>query len=211
MAGTSHPLFARMYIRASAQMDRAGGAELRHALVAGLSGRVVEVGSGNGRTFAHYPPQVEAVAAVEPDPTMRGAAMTAARDAPVPVRVLDGTAEALPAADGEFDAAVVSLVLCSVPDQAVALAEIRRVLRPGGRLRFLEHVLAERPGMRRVQRVMDATVWPRLLGGCRTGRDTAAAIAAAGFRIDELHRFRFPARGPAGPAAPHVRGSATRT
>ncbi|HTJ40076.1 MAG TPA: class I SAM-dependent methyltransferase [Dactylosporangium sp.] len=206
----SNPLFARMYPRMSAACDRAGGAEQRRAVLAGLAGRVIEVGAGSGGMFAHYPPAVTEVLAVEPEPRMRAAAEAAAAGAPVPVRVVDGLADALPAGDGEFDAAVAALVLCTVPDQAAALAEIRRVLRPGGGLRFFEHVAAEPGALRRVQRIVDATVWPLLLGGCHTGRDTAAAIAAAGFDIDEIERFRFPDSGPSGPAAPHIRGRATR-
>lgn len=211
MPAVSHPIFARVYQRLSVAMDRAGGAEHRHALVAGLHGRVIEIGAGNGRTFAHYPPEVDEVVAVEPEPRLRAAAIAAARTAPVPVRVVDGLADALPGADGEFDAAVAALVLCTVPDQATALAEIHRVLRGGGQLRFLEHVAAEQPGaMRRAQRVADATVWPTLAGGCRTGRDTVTAIRDAGFTVEDLHRFRFPDTGPPSPAAPHVRGTATR-
>lgn len=211
MAAVSHPLFARVYERLSVVMDRAGMAEERQLLVAGLSGRVLEVGAGNGLTFAHYPAGVSEVVAVEPEPRLRAVAVRAARRAPVPVRVVDGTAAALPGGDATFDAAVTGLVLCTVPDQAAALAEIRRVLRPGGQLRFFEHVAAEKPGtMRRAQRVADATLWPRLFGGCRTGRDTAAAIVAAGFVIDRLDRFRFPPAGPRSPAAPHIRGTATR-
>jgi ubiquinone/menaquinone biosynthesis C-methylase UbiE len=192
-------------------MDRAGGAEQRQALVAGLHGRVIEVGAGNGRTFAHYPPEVDEVVAVEPEPRLRAAALVAAQAAPVPVRVVDGLAEALPGGDGEFDAAVVAMVLCTVPDQAAALAEIRRVLRGGGQLRFFEHVAAEQTGaMRRAQRLVDATMWPWLFAGCRTGRDTVAAVRDAGFAVHDLHRFRFPDAGPPSPAAPHVRGTATR-
>ncbi|GIE29448.1 methyltransferase type 11 [Actinoplanes italicus] len=206
-----HPIFARFYERLSVRMDRAGVTELRRAMVAGLSGRVIEVGAGNGLMFAHYPPAVTEVLAVEPEPRLRAAAEAAARSAPVPIRVVDGLADTLPAAGGEFDAAVAALVLCTVPDQRTALAEIHRVLRPGGGLRFLEHVLAEQPGtLRRVQRIVDATVWPLLAGGCHTARDTAAAITSAGFTVDELHRFRFPPDGPTSPASPLIRGSATR-
>jgi len=205
---SSHPVFARLYERASVAMDRAGAAEHRRRLVAGLRGRVIEVGAGNGRMFAHYPPEVTDVLAVEPEPRLRAAAVVAARTAPVPVRVAAGTAQALPAADGGFDAAVFSLVLCSVPDQAVALAEARRVLRRRGRLCFYEHVAAQEAGLRRIQRVVDATVWPLLCAGCHTGRDTEAAIAAAGFAIEAVDRFRFPTGGMGSPAAPHVLGHA---
>ncbi|MEE6260333.1 class I SAM-dependent methyltransferase [Plantactinospora sonchi] len=212
MAGMSHPIFARVYERVSVLMDRAGAADHRRALVADLRGRVIEIGAGNGRMFPHYPASVSEVVAVEPEPRLRALAVDAASSAPVPVRVVDGLADALPAADGEFDAALVALVLCSVPDQPTALAEIRRVLRPDGELRFYEHVAAAEPGLlRRTQRLADATVWPLLFAGCRTGRDTGDAIASAGFRIDELARFRFPGTGSSSPAAPHILGRATRT
>ncbi|WP_199733372.1 class I SAM-dependent methyltransferase [Micromonospora sp. BL4] len=210
MAAVSHPVFARVYERLSVAMDRAGTAAYRRSLVAGLSGRVIEIGAGNGRMFPHYPPAVTEVLAVEPERRLRAAAVRAAQSAPVPVTVVDGLAEALPAGDGEFDAAVVALVLCTVPDQAVALAEIDRVLRPGGQLRFFEHVAVEGSGgLRRAQRLLDATLWPKLFAGCHTGRDTTAAISAAGFVIEELHRFRFPANSNS-PSSPCVVGRATR-
>ena len=190
-------------------MDEHGVAEHRRAAVAGLSGRVIEVGAGNGRMFTHYPATVTEVVAVEPEVHLRAAA---ARVAPARVTVVDGLAEDLPGRDGEFDAAVTALVLCSVPSQDAALAEIRRVLRPGGELRFFEHVAAPAPGaLRRVQRIVDATLWPPLMGGCHTGRDTAAAIARAGFTITAISRFTFPAAGPVGPAGPHILGRAARS
>jgi ubiquinone/menaquinone biosynthesis C-methylase UbiE len=210
MTDSSHPVFARVYARMSAQMDEQGAAEFRRVMLEGLAGRVVEVGAGNGRNFAHYPPAVTEVVAVEPEPTMRVLALAAAREVKVPIRVVAGTASALPDGGGGYDAAVTSLVLCSVPDQAAALAEIWRVVRPGGELRFLEHVAAETPGLRRLQRLVDATLWPRMLGGCHTGRDTAAAIAVAGFTVDRLERFRFPEGRLGGPASPHILGRATR-
>ena len=203
-----HPIFARLYPAMSAAMERGGMAERRRALLAGLTGAAVEVGAGDGLNFRHYPPAVTEVLAVEPEPHLRRLARAAASRAPVPVEVVDGLAERLPADDRSVDAVVVSLVLCSVGEQGAALREIHRVLRPGGQLRFLEHVRADTPGMARVQRVLDATIWPRLAGGCHTGRDTAAVIERSGFRIDRLDRFRFPdARTP---SSSHILGTAVR-
>ena len=204
------PVFARYYVRASRAMETGGLAGHRQRALAGLTGTVIEVGAGNGLNFAHYPAGVTGVLAVEPDPYLRQAAEQQARQARVPIEVRDGVAERLPAADATFDAAVATLVLCSVADQRAVLAELHRVVRPGGQLRFLEHVQAGTPGLRRVQRLMDATIWPVLLGGCHTGRDTAAAIASAGFTIKRLDEFRFPPTRLSSPATPHVSGVAVR-
>ncbi len=176
----------------------------------GLTGRVIEVGAGDGANFAHYPADVSSVLAVEPEPYLRRRAEHAATLTGVPVQVTDGLAEDLPAEDGSFDAAVVSLVLCSVTDQPKALREMHRVLRPGGRLRFFEHVRADGPAMRRVQRLLDATVWPALFGGCHTGADTATAIEDAGFRIEQLNRPRFPDMAIPLPTSQHMLGTASR-
>lgn len=205
---TSHPIFARVYARMSPQMEQSGMGELRRRLLDGLTGEVIEVGAGNGLNFAHYPATVTRVLAVEPEPYLRRLAEDRAREAAVPVDVTAGVADRLPAGDGAFDAAVACLVLCTVRDQRRALAEIGRVLRPGGRLRFLEHVRAQTPALRRVQRAMDATMWPPLTGGCHTGRDTAAAIEAAGLTIETLERFRFPDMRIPLPASPHIIGTA---
>jgi SAM-dependent methyltransferase len=162
--------------------------EHRRALLAGLRGRVVEVGCGDGRAFELYPPEVETVLAVEPDPTARAVAAERAREAAVPIDVVGGTAEALPAADGAFDAAVAVWVLCTVAHPAGALAELQRVIKPGGDLRFYEHVRSEHAAFRWFQRTIDSLFWTRLLGGCVTTRDTTAAIRDAGFEIVELER-----------------------
>jgi len=167
-------------------MEREVG-PLRAELLAGLSGRVVEVGPGNGPTFPHYPPAVTEVVAVEPEPYLRRHAQAAAADAPVPVDVRAGVAEALPLPDGAFDAAVTCGVLCTVRDQAAALAELRRVLRPGAEFRFMEHVRAAGGVKAHVQRALDVSrVWPAIGGGCHCSRDTVAAIRGAGFEIREL-------------------------
>jgi ubiquinone/menaquinone biosynthesis C-methylase UbiE len=169
----------------------------------------MEVGANNKLNFGHYPSTVTEVMAVEPEPYLRDAARRAAGRARVPVSVVEGVAERLPAEDGSFDAGVASLVLCSVSDQAQALAELHRVIRPGGQLRFYEHVRAETPTFARVQRLVDA-VWPVLAGGCHASRDTPSAIAAAGFTIERIERFRFPDSRLLTPTSPHVLGAARR-
>ena len=205
-----HPVFARVYTWIAPGAERAGTAEHRGRLLAGLAGRVVEVGAGPGLNFSHYPPEVTEVVAVEPEPYLRDRAVEAAARSTAAVTILDGTAESLPVGDASCDAAVCSLVLCSVPDQAAALAELRRVLRPGGELRFYEHV-ADRddPRWARRQRSVDP-LWTRLAGGCHLTRDTEQAIAAAGFEVTDVDHFRFEPARAAKLVAPHILGRAVR-
>ena len=166
--------------------------ERRDELLAGLCGRVIEVGAGNGMNFRHYPATTDEVVAVEPEAYLRHLAEHAARGAPVRVSVRAGLAENLPLRDGEFDAGVASLVLCSVDEQTPALAELRRVLKPGGELRFFEHVRAEAPRRAHVQARLDRSgIWPFLAGGCHCSRETVRAIEAAGFEIERLRRFEL--------------------
>lgn len=201
-----HPIFARFFDRLSRATEHEVGPH-RDRLLAGLSGRVLEVGAGNGVNFGHYPPTVEAVVAVEPEPFMRDRAQRAATHARVAVRLVDGVASRLPFDSCTFDAVVASLVLCSVPELTTALSEIRRVLKDGGELRFMEHVRADRPAKARLQIMLDRSrIWPLLGGGCHCSRRTADAIAAAGFRVTEVESLPF------GPSwwitNPHVRGVA---
>jgi ubiquinone/menaquinone biosynthesis C-methylase UbiE len=202
-----HPLFARCFNRLSWLMEREAGAH-RHQMLAGATGRVVEIGAGNGMNFRHYPTTVDEVVALEPEPYLRARAEEAAREAAVTVSVRDAVADELPLDEGTVDTAVASLVLCTVPDPPRALAELRRVLLPGGQLRFFEHVRSDNPTKARVQGWLDRSgVWPRLAGGWHCSRDTVAAIEAAGFDVDRLERVTV---GPSwGVTNPHVVGLAT--
>ena len=184
-----HPLFARAFHQLSRLMERELGAH-RDELLAGLSGRVLELGAGNGTSFAHYPDTVEEVVAVEPEPYLRDHAIRAAASARLPVSVVDAVADALPFEDAGFDAAVCCQVLCSVPDQPRALAELRRLLRPDGELRFMEHVRSPNSRKARLQDIPDRLgLWPRVAGGCHCARDTPAAIESCGFRIERVRSF----------------------
>jgi ubiquinone/menaquinone biosynthesis C-methylase UbiE len=204
----NRPVSAWLQARAGAIEERRGGAERRRQLLDGLSGSVVEIGAGSGVSFAHYPTSVREVIAVEPEPSLRERALQVAQAAPVPVRVVDGVAEKLPLADASVDAALMAGVLCSVPDPIRALAEVARVLRPGGELRFYEHVIARNGRLARLQRFLDATFWPRLFGGCHTTRDTEAALVASGFTVEERERFSFRPTLLATPVAPRILGRA---
>ncbi|MFD9424545.1 MULTISPECIES: class I SAM-dependent methyltransferase [unclassified Streptomyces] len=206
-----HPVFARFYARMSVSADQRGGiAAYRRELLAGVSGRVIEIGAGNGLNFAHYPGAVSEVVAIEPERTLRQLAARAALRSEVPVDVVPGAAEALPVKSEAFDVAVASLVLCTVRDLPRALAELKRVLRPGGELRFFEHGLAPGRALAAAQRAADRTVWPLLFGGCHTARDTLAAIEAAGFEMGTYRRLRIPEKGVQVPSSPCVLGVARR-
>ncbi|MFF4754370.1 class I SAM-dependent methyltransferase [Streptomyces sp. NPDC002514] len=203
-----HPRFARQYLKIAAESDRRGGAQHRNRLLTALTGRVLEVGAGQGRNFGHYPDTVTEVVAVEPDDTLRAIAGQAAAAAPLNITVVAGEAADLPGEDGEFDAVVASLVLCSFADVPGALAEIARVLRPGGELRFYEHV---RSPHRWAGRLEDAItpLWSRAAGGCHPNRDTETAIRAAGFTVTGIDRFGF-SFSPLVPNTLHIVGSAVR-
>jgi ubiquinone/menaquinone biosynthesis C-methylase UbiE len=204
-----HPVFARLW----SLMSRHEPAEIRRhrdELLAGLSGRVIELGAGAGSNFAHYPATVTEVVAVEPEPHLRERARAAAARAGVRIEVVDGDADHLPASDASFDAAVACLVLCTVPDQAHALAELGRVLRRGGELRFYEHVRSDQPVLALSQRAVDRVFWPRAFGGCHTARDTPSAIEAAGFEVDDQRRMWVNPLPIAFPVATHAIGRAHR-
>lgn len=202
-----NPLFARIWTFMSSH-ETDWLRDRRRENLAGLSGRVLEVGAGTGSNFAFYPETVTEVVAAEPESQLRDAALIAAAAAPVPVTVVASTVEALDAAE-PFDAIVCSLVLCSVDRPQDVLRQLYTLLKPGGELRYFEHVAS--PGLRGgLQRVADATFWPRLFGNCHTHRDTEQAITAAGFAVTTSRRgHQFPAWAPL-PVSEFALGSASR-
>lgn len=193
MAGEQfdNPFFARLWTFLSKNEPESVRA-LRRENLAGLSGRVLELGAGTGTNFSLYPPSVTEVVALEPESRLAAIAGRAAADAPVPVTVTGSTLEALDPGE-QFDAAVCSLVLCSVADPRGVLRQIFARLRPGGELRYMEHVAST--GVRgQVQKLADATIWPRMVGNCHTHRDTEREIEIAGFvRRNGRHDWQLPA------------------
>ena len=208
-----HPFFARLWSMMSTR-EPASIRRLRRENLAGLTGRVLEVGAGTGTNFEFYPSTVKEVVAVEPERRLAVIARKAAERASVPVTVTTETIEQFEAgeqldAGAQFDAVVCSLVLCSVEDPDDVLRQLFSTLKPGGELRYLEHVAST--GMRAgLQRLADATVWPRLLGNCHTHRDTERSIARAGFEVrDARHEWVLPAWLPV-PVAETAIGRAVR-
>ena len=203
-------LFGRIYARCydffMDRLARAGAAEHRRRLVAEAGGEILEIGAGAGKNLPFYG-SAEQVVALEPDPAMRARAQDTALEARVPVEVVEGDGMALPFPDASFDTVVFSLVLCTVPDMEQTLTEARRVLRPGGTLRFYEHVRAADPHLARWQDRLERP-WGWIVRGCHPNRDTAAAVAAAGFIVLSLEEFDFPVMPPI--VRPHVIGIAER-
>jgi len=203
-------LTARFYDRLMRATEDAGLRAWRVELLAPLSGTVLEVGAGTGLNLAHYPAAVERLVVSEPDRHMRAklAETIAARDgAAAVVEISEAGAEQLALEDASVDAVVCTLVLCTVPDPQASLAEVRRVLRPGGTFVFLEHVCHGRRWPRFWQHVFDP-VWKRVAGGCHLTRRTRIVIQEAGFEIEELIEAPMP-RGPFW-VRPTIRGRAQR-
>lgn len=203
----NHPLFARLWTFLSSH-ETDWLRDRRRENLAGLTGRVLEVGAGAGSNFAYYPAGVSEVLAVEPEPRLREVATGAAAVAPVPITVVGTTVESLDA-PGSFDAVVCSLVLCSVDRPDAVLHQLHELLKPGGELRYFEHIAST--GVRGgLQRLADATIWPRLFANCHTHRDTEALISAAGFTPEASRRgHQFPAWAPV-PVSEFAMGRARR-
>ena len=195
---------ARRALGAGGPIDRYLATRKR-ALLGALRGHVLEIGPGEGASLRHLSPGVRWIG-VEPDPVSRASALREARRVGIEATVLDGRAEALPAADRSVDAVVSTLVLCSVDDLAETLREVRRVLRPGGRFVFIEHVGASHGTRLRGLQERLAPWWLGVTGECRMARDTEAAIREAGFGRVEVERFSM---GPGvNPVSPGLAGVA---
>lgn len=183
-------MFAAAYDRLSSRTEESFGAELKRKLLANVRGRVLEIGVGTGLSFPHYPP-VEALVAVDPSEPMLRRARHRAAGLGREVELVEAPAEALPFESDSFDTVVSLAVLCTVDDQARALSEVRRVLRPGGRLVFLEHVRSADPKLASWQDRLERP-WGWFAGGCHPNRQTLEAIEAAGFDVIELEREDLP-------------------
>lgn len=204
---------ARTYDRFTASAEAAGMADWRRELLAELDGEVLEIGAGTGRNLRWYPSTITRLVLTEPDRHMRDQlrrkldpGTTVGAVGPDRVELLDRPSHRLGFDDHTFDAVVSTLVLCSVPDPAATLGEIRRVLRPGGRFVYLEHVAAiDRPRTLRWQRRFEP-LWKRVAGNCHLTRSTEHAILAAGFDVETERRQAMPKAPPI--LRPTVRGSA---
>jgi SAM-dependent methyltransferase len=215
-------LFASMYDRTLKATEENGLGDMRRALLADARGRVVEIGAGTGVNLDLYGDGVEDLTLVEPDPHM-GAKLRdrlAERSAeaadgsppapgePAPTRLVTAPAEAIPFDDDTFDTAVATLVLCTVPNPVAAIAELARVLKPGGRLLFIEHVRSDDPGRARWQDRLEQP-WRFMADGCHCNRDTEALLSASAFQVDSLEHGKLPKSPPI--VRPLIRGSATLT
>jgi ubiquinone/menaquinone biosynthesis C-methylase UbiE len=204
-------LLAPLYDRIMAGQERASFSRFRAEILAELSGAVVEIGAGTGANLRHYPDAVTELHVCEPDPGMRAQLEQKLAERPdlaARTTVHAAPGEALPFQDGRFDAAVSTLVLCTVGDMTASLQELRRVLKPAGRFAFLEHVCAPRGTWQRRWQQVAEPVWTPVAGGCRLTRYQDEAIAEAGFVIDRLDRK--PIRGGVGLVRDTVRGVASK-
>jgi SAM-dependent methyltransferase len=199
--------FSALYDRCLRSTEEAGLIEMRRATLATASGRTIDIGSGTGANLGLYPAAVTELVCAEPDPHMIKKLRAKAGEGATSPEIVEAPAEALPFEDSSFDTAVFTLVLCTVPDPDAALAEAARVLKPGGRLLFVEHVRSERPGLARWQDRLEGP-WRFLGDGCHCNRDTVRSIEASPLSLELVHKDELPKSPPL--VRPLVRGIATR-
>jgi SAM-dependent methyltransferase len=198
-------LFAAIYEGSLKAAEQAGLADRRHALLARATGATLEIGAGTGLNLHHYPPKVSELVLTEPGEHMARRLRDTAADAERAVDVVDAPAERLPFEDDRFDTVVSTLVLCTVPDPEAAIAEAARVLRPGGRLLFLEHVRSAEPGAARWQDRLWRP-WRFVADGCNCNRDTLAILNASPLAVDDAEPGEIPKVAPL--IRPMISGSA---
>jgi len=181
----NHPILARFYDTVLKPTERAGVRDERRRMMEGVAGRIVELGAGTGLNVPFYPATADEIHAVEPDRHMLARLVARAPDSTVPLHLYRGDAQNLPFVDGTFDAAIIAFALCTIPDPARALEEAHRVVRPGGVLRFLEHVRSPNARTARWQNRI-SPIWSRVAGGCRLNQPTVQILEATRWEIDEL-------------------------
>jgi ubiquinone/menaquinone biosynthesis C-methylase UbiE len=187
--------FSAIYDRAMQATEEAGLHRLRRELLAGAEGRTLEIGAGTGANLDLYPAEVEDLVLTEPDEHMLKKLQAKVTREGRRARVVQAPAESLPFEDASFDTAVVTLALCTVPDPAAALGETARILRPGGKLLFLEHVRSDEPGLARWQDRLERP-WRFLADGCHCNRDTVHAVESARFELERVEQGQLPKAAP---------------
>jgi ubiquinone/menaquinone biosynthesis C-methylase UbiE len=199
-------LFAAVYDRGFKGTEEAGLREMRREMLTGATGRTVDIGAGTGANLGLYPTAVTELVLSEPDPHMAKQLRRKLGESGIGAKLIEAPAESLPFEDSSFDTAVFTLVLCTVPDPTAALAEAARVLKPGGKLLFVEHVRAEDAGLAGWQDRLEKP-WRFLADGCHCNRDTVAAIEASPLTVERVEHDKLPKAPPL--VRPLVRGSAT--
>jgi ubiquinone/menaquinone biosynthesis C-methylase UbiE len=212
MAGTLYEAtmgraFAAIYDTMLSASEEAGLAAMRHELLGQAAGTVIELGAGSGLNLGHYRGSVERLILTEPSAHMAKRLRERADASPRPTEVIAAGAEHLPLPDASADTVVTTLVLCTVDDPYATLEEVTRVLKPGGRLLFLEHVRADDPGTARWQDRLEAP-WHFVGAGCHCNRDTLATLRASPLEIDHVEHDRFPKA--IALVKPLIRGTAVR-
>jgi ubiquinone/menaquinone biosynthesis C-methylase UbiE len=197
--------FTAIYDRAMKSTEEAGMREMRREVLSEAAGRTIDIGAGTGLNLDLFPPEVSELVLAEPDPHMLKKLQEKLSASSKAASIVQSPAEKLPFPDDSFDTAVFTLVLCTVPDPAAALAEAARLLRPGGKLLFLEHVRSEDPGLTRWQDRLEGP-WHFIGDGCHCNRDTVATIEASPFQIEKVEKGELPKAPPL--VRPLVRGSA---